>query len=72
VLVKLRKECGSPFLECGELRPELFQLAIDARRLGASLLLPEVPFTELCLHEFLDLAAEQSQPRVPCIEPGRY
>ena len=53
------KERNPPFLERGELSPELFQLAVDVRQFRSRLPFPEVLLTLPAPHEFLDLAAEQ-------------
>jgi hypothetical protein len=63
-------ERGPPFLECGELSPELFQFAVDACQFGSRLSFSEVPLTMLSPHEFLNLAAKQPQPRVPVHRGG--
>src|SRR6266699_62007 len=70
LLAEFGKKHGPPFLEVGELRPELFQLAVDPCQLGARLLFPQVPLTVQGLGEILDLAAKQPQPRVPVHRGG--
>lgn len=59
------KEHGPPFLEGGELSPELFQLAVNPCQFGPRPLFPQVPLTVQGLREIFDDAAEQPQPRVP-------
>jgi hypothetical protein len=66
------QERGLPFLEGGELGPELLQLAVDLRHFGPRLPLPQVTVTTPGPDRVFDLAAEQPQPRVPCIAAGRY
>jgi len=45
LLARFGKENGPPFLECGELSPELFQLTVDPCQFGPCLLFPQVPLT---------------------------
>ncbi len=70
LLAEFGKEHGPPFLEGGELSPELFQLAVDPCQFGPRLLFPHVPFTVQGLGEIFDLAAEQPQPWVPVHRGG--
>jgi hypothetical protein len=63
-LTKFREEHGPPFLEGGELSPELFQLAVDPCQFGPYLPFPQVLLTVQGLGEIFDLGAEQPQPRV--------
>jgi hypothetical protein len=63
-------KCRPPFLEGGELSPELFQLPVDLRQFGPRLPLPQASLTSLGPDQVLDLAAEQSQPRVPVHRGG--
>src|SRR6266849_1931489 len=65
LLGQFGKERGPPFLECRELGPELFQLAVDPLQLGPRLPFPEVSLTMPGADQILDLTAEQPQPRVP-------
>jgi hypothetical protein len=65
LLGEFGKERGPPFLECLDLGPELFQLAVDALQLGLCLLLLQVSLTMPGADQLLDLAAEQPQPRIP-------
>src|SRR6266568_1964540 len=69
-LTEVGKEHGPPLLERGDLTPELFQLAVDARQLGPRLPFPEVSLTVPGADEILDLTAEQPQPRVPVHRAG--
>ena len=71
-LAELGKERGAPFLEGGELGAELSEFAVDAGQFGPCLLLADVPIAVQGPGEVLDLAAQQAQPRVPCIAAGRY
>jgi hypothetical protein len=64
------QEHGAPFLEGGELSPELLQLAVNPCQFGPCLLFPQVPLTVQGLGEIFDLAAEQPQPRVPVHRGG--
>src|SRR5580700_2114958 len=65
LLGEFGKEGSPPFLECRELGPELFQLAVDPLQLSPRLLFAEVLLTTPGADQILDLAAEQPQPRVP-------
>src|ERR1700722_6081858 len=67
LLSEFRKERDPPFLKRHELGPELFQLAVDLLQLGPRLLFAEVSLTTPGAEQILDLAAEQSQPRVPVL-----
>jgi hypothetical protein len=69
-LSEFGQERGPPFLERGELGPELFQLAVDPLQLGPRLPFPEVSLTMPGADQILDLAAEQPQPRVPVHRGG--
>src|SRR6516165_6898245 len=53
-----------PFLEGGELYPELLQLAVGLRQFGPRLPLSQVTVTIPGPDQVLDLAAQQPQPRV--------
>jgi hypothetical protein len=64
------KERGPPFLEGGELSPELFQLAVDLCQFGPRLPFPQVSIATPGPDQILDLAAEQPQPRVPVHRGG--
>jgi len=64
LLTEVGQERSPPFLERREPSPELFQLAVDACQFRPCLLFPEVPITMPGPREFLDLAAQQSQPWV--------
>ncbi len=64
LLAELGMERGPPFLEGGELSPQLFHLAVDPRQLGPRLPFPQVVLAVQGPGEILDLAAEQPQPRV--------
>jgi hypothetical protein len=70
LLTEIGKEHGPPLLERGDLTPELFQLAVDARQLGPRLPFPEVSLTVPGADEILNLTAEQPQPRVPVHRAG--
>ena len=63
------KERGPPFLECRELSPELFQLAVDPLQLG-----PRLPFAEVSLTmsgaDVLDLRRSSRSHGFPCIAAG--
>src|SRR6266496_4657102 len=65
LLAEFCQEHRTPLLERGDLSPELFKLPVDARQFGPRLPLPEVPLTTSGADQFLDLTAEQPQPRVP-------
>jgi len=54
-----------PFLEGGELSPEMFQLAVDLRQFSPRLPFPQVSLTTPGPDQIFDLAAEQPQPWVP-------
>ena len=71
LLGEFGKERGPPFLEGGELSPELFQLAVDSRQLGPRLTFPEVSLTMPRADKILDLTAEQPQPRIPVYRATR-
>ena len=64
------KERGPPFLECGELSPELFQLAVDLWQFGPRLPFLQVSITMTGPDQILDLAAEQPPPWVPVHRGG--
>jgi hypothetical protein len=64
MLGEFGKERGPPFLERGELSPELFQLAVDLRQFGPRLPFPQVSLTAPGTDQILDMATEQPQPRV--------
>ncbi len=70
LLGEFGKERGPPFLEGGELSPELFQLAVDLRQFGPRLPFPQVSIATPGPDQILDLAAEQPQPRVPVHRGG--
>jgi len=70
LLGEFGKERGPPFLEGGELSPELLQLAVDLCQFGPRLPLLQASITMPGPDEVLDLAAEQSQPRVPVHRGG--
>jgi len=67
LLAEIGAELGSPILEFGQLGPQAPDLAVDARQLRPGLLFADVTVAAPGPGEGLDLAAEQSQPRVPCI-----
>jgi hypothetical protein len=62
MLGEFGKERSPSVLECPDLGPELFQLAVDALQLGPRLLFSEVSLTMLGADQLLDLTAEQPQP----------
>ena len=64
MLTEPGQERGPPFLEGGELGPELFQLAVDPCQFSPCPLFPQVGLTMQSLGEIFDLVAEQPQPRV--------
>ena len=70
LLAEFGKKHRPSFLEGGELRPQLFQLAVDPCQFGSRLLFPQVPLTVQSLGEIFDFAAEQPQPRVPVHRGG--
>ena len=74
LMIALPGECGKkrrpPSLEGGELSPELFQLAVDLCQFGPRLPFPQVSLTMPGPDQVLDLAPEQSQPRVPVHRGG--
>src|SRR5260370_14557756 len=65
LLYEIGAELGSPLLEFGQLGPQPPDLAVDARQLGPGLLFADVTVAVPGPGEGLDLAAEQSEPRVP-------
>jgi hypothetical protein len=65
LLSEIGAELGSPFLEFGQLGPQAPDLAVDARQLRPGLLLADVTVAVPGPGEGLDLAAEQSQARLP-------
>ena len=65
LLSEIGAELGSPLLEFGQLGPQAPDLAVDARQLRPGLLFADVTVAVPGPGEGLDLAAEQSQPRVP-------
>ena len=65
-------ELGASLLERGQFGPEACYLAVDPRQLGPGLPVVDVAVAVGCPGEGLDLAAEQSQPRVPCIAAWRW
>ncbi len=68
---EVETELGSPLLERGQRGPEASDLAVDARQLGLILPFIDVTVAVASPGEGLDLPAEQSQPRVPCIAAWR-
>lgn len=70
MLTEIGKEHGPPLLECGELTPELFQLAVDARQFGPRQAFAEVPLAVPRADKILNLAAKQPQPWVPVHRAG--
>jgi len=67
LLSEIGAELGSLLLKFGQLGPQAPDLAVDARQLRPGLLLADVTVAVPGPGEGLDLAAEQFQPRVPCI-----
>jgi hypothetical protein len=65
LLSKIGGELGSSLLEFGQLGPQAPDLAVDARQFRPGLLFADVTVAVPGPGEGLDLAAQQSQPRVP-------
>ena len=61
---KVGEERCPPFLEGGELYPELLQLAVGLRQFGPRLAFSQVTVTTPGADQILDLAAQQPQSRV--------
>ena len=65
LLSEIGAELGSPLLEFGQLGPQALNLAVDARQLRPGQLVADVTVAVPGPGKGLDLAAEQSQSRVP-------
>jgi len=68
----LGEERCPPFLEGGELSPELLQLAVDQRQLGLRLPLPQVTVTTPALTRSSTSRRSSRSHGLPCIAVGRY
>jgi len=65
LLTEIGAELGSPLRAFGRLGPQAPDLAVETRQFRPGLLFADVTVAVLGPGEDLDLAGEQSQPRVP-------